>query len=804
MDGDDDDLMELNEENLVSLRQKFAEEIEHLQASIAESNTGTNTNDSALAREIYLATSQSKELLYDLDKMIDAYREALDKSRALTSDEVRSLRYFGFRVEERDMPNRRTVNSGGSRSASRGKSQTKSPSPQYPQQQQQQYYYNVASEDDDAAVVAAAASARMMAPSPPQPASIIHTTTYQNSNNNNNNIEVEVQRRVEEARREMNKEMEAKMATALSGYIERALGDRLKDQTESVVEGRVQQRVDEIMKGELSGALAAKVNKEVQERCEEARAQIRREYDAKYVTWQKQNSQAVHRLRELEEALESQRHEYAQQLEDEKRKMERELRECEAARVATELENERLRKVLHENQDKHNASQADQRQIKELCTTLEQMRARQSQSHTVSLEMRREWLSFVEGEVLRENADLREQLEGAAADAHAAREHTNFELHALLGEVNALKTKSNDDAHDQGDRSVVEDAQRRVSEALSALDALDQPVVYTSSEPGDALDEAVTHTLTQLSLPFPVEIRKLGSGGAYKIDKRVQLRLVNGEVMVKRSNGYETLVRYLLQLYNPLLMLTGAQQPQDAYEASRSPVRYDAAVSSSPQPLLSLRDVVTNNTTTGALADIRELQIQHQQLQMELDEQQKRLSQSRQASQPRNKRLSSPQQTRIRPAMSSTPIKSPPPPTAEEPSEAAFQHTSLLHHTSSASSSTTFQRASRFGEISDDYKRRLQERQKAQLRQLLNDKDDDDDDDDHDGVADGMMPSRGRAVASKQSTPNTTAPSSSTQALAQSRSGSAPATASAVRRSIATTASQKQAALLRQVRDLRR
>jgi len=77
-----------------------------------------------------------------------------------------------------------------------------------------------------------------------------------------------------------------------------------------------------------------------------------------------------------------------------------------------------------------------------------------------------------------------------------------------------------------------------------------------------------------MAFPTPVAIQRLGPSGEYFIDRRVQLKVVQGRVMVKRpgshSTVYDSLSRYLVQLYAPLL---GA----DAFAAA------DAAKNLSPE-----------------------------------------------------------------------------------------------------------------------------------------------------------------------------------------------------------------------------
>lgn len=124
------------------------------------------------------------------------------------------------------------------------------------------------------------------------------------------------------------------------------------------------------------------------------------------------------------------------------------------------------------------------------------------------------------------------------------------------------------------------------SEAASAAVSLyfrlrsssSQTVAYSlgSCPDADVLDEAVANVLTELRFPFVVGIRRLGKGGDYFIDRRVQIRVVNGTVVVRprqppqhssAPSQYELLSHYLVHLYSPLLPLDS-----DAYGSPPKPV----------------------------------------------------------------------------------------------------------------------------------------------------------------------------------------------------------------------------------------
>ncbi len=93
-----------------------------------------------------------------------------------------------------------------------------------------------------------------------------------------------------------------------------------------------------------------------------------------------------------------------------------------------------------------------------------------------------------------------------------------------------------------------------------------------SCSDASAVDHAVTDLLNSLGLPFLVPIRRLGPGGDYFIDRRLHVRLVGGQVMVRcRSQSsssssttaapFEHLGKYLIHLYAPLLVADEKREP---------------------------------------------------------------------------------------------------------------------------------------------------------------------------------------------------------------------------------------------------
>ncbi|RNF09445.1 hypothetical protein TraAM80_02155 [Trypanosoma rangeli] len=96
-------------------------------------------------------------------------------------------------------------------------------------------------------------------------------------------------------------------------------------------------------------------------------------------------------------------------------------------------------------------------------------------------------------------------------------------------------------------------------------------VAADASDMADAIDVAVVQLLNGLGFPFPVSIRRLGARGDYFIDRRVKIKLVGHQLVVRpwlasgahqglsadgtRRPGYEHLAKYLIHLYSPALDL---------------------------------------------------------------------------------------------------------------------------------------------------------------------------------------------------------------------------------------------------------
>lgn len=128
------------------------------------------------------------------------------------------------------------------------------------------------------------------------------------------------------------------------------------------------------------------------------------------------------------------------------------------------------------------------------------------------------------------------------------------------------------------------DVEGAIESFASLREAAHKTYTYNlgSCSDADETDDAVTQLLNSIGFPFMIPIRRLGKGGDYFIDRRVHIKLTNGQVVVRprqpsqttsAPNPYEHLAKYLVHLYAPLLDLElphGGESPATA-ESSSSP-----------------------------------------------------------------------------------------------------------------------------------------------------------------------------------------------------------------------------------------
>ncbi|EKF38687.1 hypothetical protein MOQ_001099 [Trypanosoma cruzi marinkellei] len=114
----------------------------------------------------------------------------------------------------------------------------------------------------------------------------------------------------------------------------------------------------------------------------------------------------------------------------------------------------------------------------------------------------------------------------------------------------------------------------RTFRAVDACHRVRYHVTGDSSDKVNAIDMAVVRLLNDLEFPFPVSIRRLGANGDYFIDRRVEIKLVGEQLVVrpwpapgvhqglsadrKCQTRYEHLAKYLIHLYSPALDLDRA------------------------------------------------------------------------------------------------------------------------------------------------------------------------------------------------------------------------------------------------------
>ncbi|RNF27248.1 uncharacterized protein Tco025E_00439 [Trypanosoma conorhini] len=155
--------------------------------------------------------------------------------------------------------------------------------------------------------------------------------------------------------------------------------------------------------------------------------------------------------------------------------------------------------------------------------------------------------------------------------------------HCISQEMQEEPTLASHDIHPESHRKgntaadLPEYSSQSVEDALCTLRAVSacRRVRYcaTGDASGklDAVDAAVVQLLNDIGFPFPVPIQRLGARGDYFIDRRVEIKLVGRQLVVRpwlapgahpgacadgtRRPRYEHLAKYLIHLYSPALDL---------------------------------------------------------------------------------------------------------------------------------------------------------------------------------------------------------------------------------------------------------
>lgn len=627
--GDDraEVLMDLTEANIVSLEEKFAEEIEELKNSL-RAPAGTPLQPNA-EREINDAINQSIELLEELDHVRLVFLECARTGRTITDTEAEAFKYFGFLV-----PSSRFIApslEGGTdsfylpprRSAStmvveQPETETDvgdviarvDPAPREATPEDE-VLYGFGSIPPPLPVVAAAPSSRTLPPplqpterAPPSAESLRRPTSKSPppppTMQPNTVKPLAVQERAAD-------EPPSRPPTLMTEKMEEDITRRINERV-AQAEGTFANRLSE-MQERLKAAEEAHVQAEVtrvRERDQQERSELTKQHQTDMLAVQKELAATQEALR-----LEKQRSE-------------------DLATALRGAQDEALKHSAHANE----LQQSLERAQSELDSVRSSLAAvRQGEQETVAL--RKDWATLMKEAFVEENAQLRADVESLRKEVEALRGARQTEQNALEAQLKQW----------EADNVTETDSSATISKLLAVVRNVaseEPPPVYTLGNCADSepVDVAVIQLLNTLAFPFPVSLQRLGRGGDYFIDTRVQLKLVGDQVMVrhvgtKGASSYEPLARYLIHLYAPMLISI------DRAESASQSTKRSVSVSEDPE---------------GAAERVRQLQEEQRALMQQLMAQQELLLQH---------------QSRLAAGVSPSKSPSPPPPPAEGSMERA-------------------------------------------------------------------------------------------------------------------------------------
>ena len=299
--------------------------------------------------------------------------------------------------------------------------------------------------------------------------------------------------------------------------------------------------------------------KELQEEAEQMKTQL-----DKIPVLERQIAEYERIAEEKSEEMESLRDEFARDLdtfqkEQEKLKeqtvalaeLEPELeRACTELKAAQEERDEALRvkiKAQEAGKRLRRDYQALKEQLQQAQQTVEDLRSERETLLLKESTEREQFFEMVDEVTKKENRLLRSVIDQLKAEMLKRKKAYADELEQLRQQILTLQSQGM--AGMGGPSTLLMEDVRGVEAALQRHEEhREVQHTYAATDDTDPLDVAVTRVLNDLKCPVRIHL-EYQNRGEYMADRLLKLRLVDGEVMIRKKSGLEPLQEYLERLY---------------------------------------------------------------------------------------------------------------------------------------------------------------------------------------------------------------------------------------------------------------
>ena len=222
----------------------------------------------------------------------------------------------------------------------------------------------------------------------------------------------------------------------------------------------------------------------------------------------------------------------------------------------------------------------------------------QANSFEEQLERSQTYMDLIETMVGKENALLKSHIEQLKREMQMRKTVFNEEMLRLKKLVVETLERDGDENFIFGLSDPEVRSMKECTSVLHSLGEFSKSIVprfirdswYQPIDPSDDLDCAVNEVLRELECPVRIEIERVRPG-EYFVDKLIQLRFINGQVVVRNNTSYEQLADYLRRLYSPFFQVqqffeTGAEDTlvNDDYRSQEQVMDYESSYSNRSEP----------------------------------------------------------------------------------------------------------------------------------------------------------------------------------------------------------------------------